>query len=447
MTDPIHHRSLFGSYFTYVGETETPQLFHRWCVLSAAAAILGRQVYLPFGDFRIFPNIYIQLIGEPATRKSTAIKLAKKVLTASGYEHFSYDRTSMEQFLVDLEGITDDNGKLKKSDDLELSDILGMDKVPKEVFVCADEFLDFMGPSNLQFLSLLGTLWDWDSEDRPYDRRLKQTRSISIYQPTVNLLTGNTHESFSLVFPPQAIGQGILSRMLFVYSEPTGRQISKPKTPSPELRQRVAEVLLDIKANVHGECTIDPTADRMLDTIYRTQKGIDDVRFKYYNNRRHIQLLKLCMLIAAIHRRIVIRDSDVIFANTLLSFTEHFMPKAFGEYGKSRHSDVTAKIISVLNAADAPVTMQTLWQQCQSDLENAAELQKLIQGLVMANKVQFIHKAGASPIAGYLPVRTALKQELLYVDYNLLSEAKMLHTQPLLRGETFDHILSETELK
>src|SRR5690348_7180069 len=96
--------NLFDTYFEYVKETEPPIIFHRWSLIGALSAYLGRQCWLPFGTMRIFPNQYIMLVGNPGTRKSTAIKGAKRVLSATGYSTFAAERTSKEKFLLDLQG-------------------------------------------------------------------------------------------------------------------------------------------------------------------------------------------------------------------------------------------------------------------------------------------------------------------------------------------------------
>src|SRR6187402_2504281 len=99
-------RNLFDMYFEYVKDTESPKVYHRWSIISAVATALGRRCWLPFGANRIFPNMYIMLVGNPGTRKSVAIKGVRKVLSAAGYDKFSAERTSKEKFLLDLQGDT-----------------------------------------------------------------------------------------------------------------------------------------------------------------------------------------------------------------------------------------------------------------------------------------------------------------------------------------------------
>jgi hypothetical protein len=416
---------LFDNYFKYVEHTEPPLVFHRWSLLTGLGAYLGRQYYLPFGDFNINPNMYVMLMGDPGTRKSTAIKLSKRILSAAGYTKYSGDKTSKEKFLLDLEGVEDDAGAVVDANKV-MQNLFGDEFVsgdPREVFIVADEFNEFVGSGNLEFLSLLGSLWDWDDPDTPFKQRLKTSRSVSIYQPTISLLGGNTHAGFAEAFPPQSIGQGFLSRLLLVFGETSGKKVAFPARPPEAIKTAVADALQEIKASVVGEATLTDKARGMLEVIYRSFTSLEDSRFKHYSTRRHTHLLKLCLLITAMNCRTQIGAEDVLFANTLLTFTEHRMPNALGEFGKAKNADVAARIISVLAEASGPLDTPDIWRQVQSDLDRMEDLNKIMAGLVQGGKVQFVARTKTTPVQGYLPVRRVLGNKTVYCDFSLLKES------------------------
>lgn len=420
--------NLFDTYFEYVENTEPPIVFHRWCLLTGLGAYLGRQFYLPFGEFNVFPNMYVMLMGNPGTRKSTAIKLSRKVFSAAGYTQFAATKTSKEKFLLDLEGVVDDEGKVIRSNDV-MESLFGdgMYGDPKEVYITADEFNEFVGSGNLEFLSLLGTLWDWDDPAAPFTQRLKNSRSVSINQPTVSILAGNTHTGFNEAFPPQASGQGFLSRLILVHGESSGRKIAFPTRPSEDLRNKLVLALQEIKAAVSGPATISPKARAMIETIYRTFAGLEDARFSHYNTRRYTHFLKLCLLAAAAHCRTEILVEDVMFANSLLAFTEHRMPQAMGEFGKAKNADVSAKIMAILYEATEPVEIPKLWEQVRTDLDRLEDLNKLLMGLAQGNQIQHISAKTAGNVGGktgWLPVRKRLNNKQVYVDFSLLVETE-----------------------
>lgn len=415
---------LFDNYFNYVKNTEPPLMFHRWSMLASLGAYLGRQIYLPFGEFRVFPNMYVMLIGDPGTRKSTAIKLARKAVASAGYTTFAFDRSSKEKFMMDLAGMGD--SKETTIDSMVMDTLFGpgVGGTAREVFAVADEFNDFAGTGNLDFLSLLGTLWDWDDETKPYEQRFKNSASIQIYQPTVSILGGNTHAGFTSCFPPAAIGQGFLSRLILVYSEASGIKITFPQRPSEEVRSRLEDSFARVRDEVVGECTISSRAADMLDVLYRGFKAIPDVRFQHYSTRRFTHLLKVCMLCSAARYSKVIEPDDVWMGNSILSYAEHHMPAALGEYGKAKNADVSAKVIAVLTAANKPITDREIWKNVAQDLESVDQLQRLIQGLLEANKIQWI--AGKEGTSGYTIVRQQLTENRPYLNFGLLVEAPKL---------------------
>jgi len=391
---------------------------------------------MPFGTGRVFPNFYTMLIGHPGARKSTAIKLGKKLFSAAGYSTYAAEKTSKEKFLLDLEGLTEDdiadampkrgrNFKTKHGmTHEELTDALfGKEtrndaalKTAKEVFIVADEFNEFVGSGNLEFLSLLGMLWDWDDEAQDYQFRLKNSKSVSIYQPTISILSGNTHAGFVEAFPPQAIGQGFLSRIILVYGEPSGKKIPFPTIPSDEAKAEVVARLHEIKKKVIGPITHDKEAHHAFGIIYNTWKDLEDGRFKHYSSRRYTHLLKLSMLVAATRCSTEITVGDVVYANTILSWTETDMPKALGEFGKSRDSDVASKIMTALYETNRPLAASDLLKIVKNDLDKSTQLVDIMMRLQNSGQIQLIQGQG------YLPKQKTVDSKQLYVKYDLLRE-------------------------
>lgn len=401
---------LISDYLDYRKDTEPPYIYHRWCAISSVGALLARNYYLQHGAFRIFPNIYTMLIGEAAARKSTAIKLAKLVVSGSGYENFAADKTTKEKFLLDLEGEIDEldaKADAKTITEKVLNQNLwGNDngpKEPKEVFIAADEFNEFAGTGNLEFYTTLGNLWDWDNESKPFQQRVKNTKSVSIWQPTVSILGGNTPENFSKAFPPEIIGQGFLSRMILIHGERSGRKYPFPPVPEPARTQDIINQLRSIRSTHLGEAELTPHAIEILSELYTSWIDLEDVRFKAYSNRRFSHLLKLCLIISAACGTRCISDEIVIRANTYLTSAESLMPKALGEFGKGKNSDIANKVMDVLHGANKPLHIKELWKHVHKDLEHMRQLSDIMQSLAMADKIFLVSEGHAK---GWLPKRS-----------------------------------------
>lgn len=420
---------LMSSYLQYTEHSEPPKIYHRWCLLSSVGALLARKYWVPFGHERLFPNIYVMLIGEPATRKSTSIKTIKKLLTRSDYETISADKTGKEKFLIDLEGLEEGEQvsfKQAKLDSITERNLFGSSGVaslsePKEVFIMADEFNDFAGLNNTQFYDTLGSLWDFDDPNKPYTSRFKN-QSVSIFQPTVSILGGNTQENFARAFPPEIIGGGFLSRMLLIHGERSKARYTFPPTPAEEDTLRVIDSFRNLRTSFRGEAKLTDAARTLFDTIYRDSSyEIRDVRFKYYNGRRFTQLIKTSLIISACFGQDEINEEHVITANTILAAAESNMHNAMGEFGKSKNSAVTNVVMSVLEKTRKALTIQELWSFVDKDLEKVSSLVEIMQNLQHAGKVQVVDRGK------WLP-KKEVKKKLDYVDFGILTteEQEML---------------------
>ena len=324
---------------------EAADFSYLWAGLSCLAAQLARNVYIPFGNGKIYPNLYIMFVGDPGKRKSTAIKDLKKRVKAAGYQNICGDKVTMQKYLLDLAGVGEGSIDDSNITEFNLGITLGTNDYV-ESYINQDEFSDFIGINNYPFISLLGNFWDIDE---PYVYRTKGGQSIEIPSPIVNILGATTPSQFNTIFPPAISEQGFLSRLIIVNIPESKRKIARP-LPSDETV--IEKVVAGFKAvrKLSGELVMSDAVWDKLEEIYLTWKPVEDTRFAHYSTRRHTQLLKLCILMTCSRMTIEMSVEDVILANTLLAYTEHFMPQALGQFGKNKDGDVSSKIISYLRS-------------------------------------------------------------------------------------------------
>ena len=381
----------FQAYFDYVGPTEAPASYHRWTAISCLGALLGRQAYIPFGHGMLYPNQYIMLMGSPGTRKGTAMNIGTKLLRAAGYSRFCPDRLSKERFLMEMKPYNEE--ELMPDADLELLNV----DAPSEVYVVAEEFTDFVGQSNMEFMTMLTKLWDNMTR---YEHPKIHGKSIVVDQPTVSIYGGNTVQGLALAIPPEALGNGFMSRVLFIHAEPTGKKITFPAPPDARLREDLVARLREIRENFKGAVEYTPEGKALLDQIYKNCLEVDDIRFKHYGTRRFTHLLKLCIIFSAARFEQEVSARTVIEANTVLVAAEQRMPKALGEFGKSRYSEVSTSILSVLSTATHPLTVNEIFKKVGKDISKLSELTDIMRNLMYADKAQVFTIQGKQ---GYLP--------------------------------------------
>lgn len=391
-SDPDLNTDFFTDYMRYAGTgvNEPPAIFHRWSCYSMIGALLGRQAYYPFGHGLIYPNNYIMIMGAPGARKNTAINIGKKLVGLAGYSRFADDKCSKEQFILNMQQF--DKNDLLDAAELEM---LTFDE-PSEVYVVAPEFTDFIGMNNMEYVTLLTNLWDNLEE---YKSSKIHSKSVVVQRPTVNIIGGNTVQGFALAFPAEALGNGFLSRVIFVHGDATGRKVTFPAKADLDLESKLVDHLKEIKRKVVGEFTMDAQVMDFVDRIYQDAVPVDDPRFIHYSGRRLTHLFKASMILAASDLTTVIQVKHVLRANTMLAFAERKMPKALGEFGKSKYSDISNQIIDHLTRATRPVSINMLWKVVSKDLTRQMELHDILKNLMTAERIQQVSIMG---VQGFL---------------------------------------------
>lgn len=368
-------------------------LYHRWSIIAMTAALLGRQCWLPFGHGTIMPNHYTMLMGSPGSRKGVAIGVIRRLMTRVGYSRFSADKTSKERFLMDMKQ-TDDElvGTLADIEDMMIDEAA-------ESFILAGEFTDFIGTNNMEFVTMLTNLWD---NLNVYKHPKIHGKTVVVQKPTVNLFGANTVQGFALAFPPEALGNGFLSRVILVHGESTGVQTTWPPEPSILLEDQLVEHLRGVRSIVKGELALSSDAREVGDLLYKGFINIDDPRFAHYSTRRFTHLLKLAICLAALDLSITIDVHHLIRANTLLSVTEKRMPKALGEFGKNKNSDVANKIMEYLFGSKIPRNGTEIFKIVATDISKITDLAEILGSLQRAEKIQTLTVKGKT---GYVPLQ------------------------------------------
>lgn len=372
--------NLITDYLQFVkGSDECSVYVHRWCVTTALSAFLGRRLKLPFGSFNIYPNLYVKIIGPAGCRKSTGIRKAKKLLQeASTYSSFAFEQTSKEKFIQDLA-----TGAFSQTpvEELSFSSLSS-----NEVFIVADEFNDFIGANNVAFCSLLGNLWDYEGVYKP---SFKNSGTLTIKNPTITLLGGNTHEAMQDAFPPHLIGQGFTSRIIFVSATHSAKKIAWPSATAQSFA-KFTDAFNEIEDLFYREIEIAPYERNLIERIYTDYKPLRDNRLAHYCSRRHIQLLKLCIITAASNYRTKVLEEDIIYANTLLTYAESKMSIALGEFGRAKSSPVAMRVLALLsNPPGVKLSTKELWAGgCSHELDNYAQFGDHLNSLVLAGKIK-----------------------------------------------------------
>lgn len=392
-----------NDYLAMVEDTESPRLFHIWTAISMMAATLGRRCYLPFGPMNIYPNQYVFLVGTPASRKSTAASMGKRILRDSTAVRFAPgDTGGQRQGLVTAMLGGEDQSQLfingvelaGKDDSFAALTLQEIDSITDEepegytadladkhhIMAVIDEVSQFLGQNNHGMLDFLTQMWQ--GED--YDYQLKSSQ-IVLKNPLLNLVGCTTPTSLALSMPPAAGGQGFLSRVILVYGAKKYKLVPRPSAPDVDLVRRVKDHVQTAYVDMVGAFEESDAAQAYYDSLYGAPLEITDSRFGYYHERRHVHLLKLGMCLAAGRGTMRIEVGDYEEAHKILRATELGMPDALGEFGMNPLAVIKQQILEAIRNVDV-MSLEDLQAQFHRDAKGT-EVAECIQELQRANQV------------------------------------------------------------
>lgn len=356
------------AYLTYTDNSESPLSYHTWCGLSVIAGALQRRIYLKWGLGQvIYPNLYVVLIGPSGrTRKGVALGIAKDFLkqikTISIAPESSSGRQAMilamKRSFINFQDPTD--GKVK--------------------FHCAitafsEELSVFLGQGDIAYLS---NLTDWYDSKDDWEYETVGRGKDTLQGLCLNLMGGTAPDWIQSMIPPEAVGGGFTSRVIFVVEERKRKIVPEHFVTDAE-KELQGKLVRDLEriSKLAGAIEFTDEGKKLYTDWYVQQDTelslgrpvIDDTRFAGYCERRATHIRKLMMLCSASRGDdLTIRAEDFHRAKGLLEVVEVKMGKTFGGFGKARNSDV-AELIKDYIQKMGITTRKSLMQKFYRDID------------------------------------------------------------------------------
>lgn len=353
------------TYLEYTENSEPPVLFRTWCAVSALAAALQRKCWLNWGlGMDVYPNMFIILVGPPATRKGTAMNPAETFIRNAGFP-LAASATTKEALIRHL---------AESESQTTLAD--GRPYIHSSLSIFSKELTVLIGQSNY---GLLSQLTDWFDCANVWNYHTKTAGKDEINNIWVNLIGATTPDLIRTALPMDAIGSGFTSRIVFVYEEKKAKNVPFPAVTQKELELQ-AKLAYDYEviSHLNGPFVVSQDFRNLWEEYYTTVEHEQIVPPAYeryflgYVERRAIHALKLSMILnAARTDTMYIEGIDLINALTLLKRTEIKMPKTFSGLGKGRDSAVYDGMCALLSR-EKRMPYTALIEPFRLDLDYAA---------------------------------------------------------------------------
>lgn len=329
------------AYMTYVDESEPPDTFKRWVAISLISACLQRKCWLPWGEITFYPNLYIVLCSPPGkARKGTAMDVGLKLLQESAIKiKLAAEAITREALIRELR-----NSRVTYvfSNDIRM--------VHSSLTIYSNELVVFLGNQNK---NLLNDLTDWyDCRDK-WVYRTKGQGTDDINGVFVNILGAATPSMIQSALPPEAIGGGLTSRIVFIFEFERGKDVALPRETEEMKRLRPLLISdLEVIKNMGGHFIVTEDFEEIYKDWYLEERHkvhrtlLDDEKFAGYIERRPATLLKMSMVMSASRSsEMLISGEDFIRGLTYLEQVEQKMAYALGGVGRR---DITPYMSQIL---------------------------------------------------------------------------------------------------
>ena len=383
------------NYMKYTQRSESPDLYHLWCGLTAISTALRRKCYCDWGPLRgcVYPNLFVALVGPPGGRKGTAMRPAKMFLqnldVTLGADSLGSTQALYKELMDSEDSFVDQNGMTKKH---------------KSVSIWAEEFQVFLSDRDQMLLPSLTDLFDC-ADSWKYKTLSRKTEDIS--NCWITIIGAITPSLLQSKLTQDAVGGGLISRIIFVVGQgPKHRKALQYLTEEEmDIQKKLGEDLQEI-ANLAGQFKLSKDFLQAYVRWYEQdydETGVPNDKFLGYNHRRPLHINKICMLVSAAEsNEMIITAEHFEKALAIMQVTEQEMPNAFYGLGLSSQADVYAKILSFIEERDSFDWMEFV-RTFHLDVENIPQLRGYLE---MAEQSGIIKAETSATSSRYINLQT-----------------------------------------
>ena len=290
----------FRDYMHYTSENEADPKLHRWAGLFTLAATLSRRVFIRQGDWEIYPNLYAFFVGAPASGKSVALEMARKLILSTTEIEVAPDQITREALTLHMDKKCQRKYTLPVINDAGQVSLDEIAYTPITIF--SDELVILLGAEPMRMIDFLTAVY---SNPTHYKVVTKNMGSDSLTRPCLSLLGNLTPSTMSSMLTQNLITGGFARRITFIYAPGRGKPKHRPVMTDTHYaaKARCAAYLRQL-ATLTGEFQLtQPAWDLFADWYYEVKDknmraALDDVMSQYWS-ALDVSVLKVALLFSA----------------------------------------------------------------------------------------------------------------------------------------------------
>lgn len=324
------------AFLEYTAELESPINYFRWAGLSTIAGAAQRKIFAETPAFTIFPNLYVVLCGPAGVKKSTAIRMGKRLLKQVPGVNLSSDSPSVAGLIVEFTQITNVAHQ-------SMSAFIG------EMSTLYENAPDTM-------TGFLTAFYDGDDD---YIKSTRSSKKEHITKPWLNLIAATTPSWLGDNLSRSAVEGGLVARTLYVYSEEVNLKNPFPEY-TPALRRLESALVNDLIhiSTLYGNFGFAGGKGAAAWEWYKKWyldrsrlPAVADNRTSGYFTRKPQHLLRVALLVSLAKRDdLLYTVEDLEVGLALLAALETGMAKTFSSVGGNTFATDLERIASQIKS-------------------------------------------------------------------------------------------------
>lgn len=327
----------FKTYLELTRSMESPLLYHVWSAVAVISAAMSRNCCFDMRRWKVYPNMYVVLIGPTGIAKSTAsrhaVKLLRKAFPDPAKNLIIEGKLTGPRLCLDMNAAYLATGQSK-------------------VFIHAPEFTVFTDSTMKDDTLLKDMMNYWDCPDQ-YEYRLKTGGITTVDNVYVSLLGCSTPELLENAGKTEFIDSGFSARIIYVPVLKNERRVYRPEL-NPDAQKLEEDLIHDLQeiGKLALQYDWDDSGDQWMKTWYENEdwRMVSDKRMLGYIERKQTHLIKLTMIIkAGLGDDPIITAKENAYALEMLDRLEPGQAKIYQTIGSSKYAQLVQKIIDILS--------------------------------------------------------------------------------------------------
>lgn len=378
--------SFLHDYNIFTSGNEAPQIFHRWAALSCLSHAVGRKVWVQWGILgNVYPHLYLIFVGDPGSKKSTAMNIAKNLILALQDIPIAGASITREA-LCQLMGN-------EKSD--RCQKVFKLNDKPvrySQMSIFANELVNLInsGGNPIGMIDFFTDVWDQDV----YTVETKNKGTDAIIGPYISILGCLTPTTIRDLMSQKVVSGGMTRRCIFVLANKPERAVAFPEITPEQLaaRERIVNHLKYVKT-LQGEFVWEPAArawfiDWYEKDLFVRKQSVQDQVLLWFLETLPSLVIKVAMLIQLSENpvRFQLSLESVMAATAMLVEQERVGSYLFSGSGRNELSPIGVSIMKMLEMEELPVLRKIIYRTHIKDA-TTQEIDQVIDSLVRTEDV------------------------------------------------------------